>query len=198
VENAKFWFNQNPKICLDGRIFPGGYIRIIKASDNHPKTEFSGIACWNYTLRRFSNGAHAARLNTKRQSVEVIKLETGRRVKILGFDRFMNADIFEAKVAKGGFLGDKVKLREVPTAFTLAEDKVTALNRAFKGKRPVVFDNSYFTKVGPKHIGQTLLEVRLDEKNVHVYTKEGKRVRSRTVNWLAKDRWNKGRPGDKI
>lgn len=64
-----------------------------------------------------------------------------------------------------------------------------SLKKAYDGYRPDQLDNSTFVKVDASYAGQTLVEVNVGEK-YHIFTQDGKPVKSKAKKWLCWAKWD--------
>lgn len=172
-----------------GRIFPWGTIRIFNNDVVDNGDEYGGLECWSQDLVKFGDGNYYAETNLVLPGTLVIfDKKTHKEVATIPFKKIFCTDVHTVKVMPGGFLNS---IGKVGMEFEKDFDwfPTESLKKAFDGQRPDQLDNSTFVKVDASLAGQTLVEVNVGEK-YHVFTQDGKPIKSKSKKWLCWAKWD--------
>lgn len=185
---------QHCYVRQNGRIFPWGAIRIFNNDVVDDGDEYGGLECWSKELVKFGNGDYYAETNMVLPDTLVIfDKKTCKEVATIPFKKIFCAEVHVVKVMPGGFLNTIGKVgMEFDKDFDFFPTE--SLQKALKGERPDRLDNSDFTKVDTSLAGQTLIEITVGTACVnakyHIYTQDGKPVKSKSKKWLCWARWD--------
>lgn len=181
----------------NGRIFPWGTIRIFNNDVVDDGDEYGGLECWSKELVKFGDGNYYAETNMVLPDTLVIfNKNTRKEVATIPFKKIFCADVHIVKVMPGGFLNSIGKVgmmfdNEFDGFFPFPTE---SLRKALRGERPDRLDNSVFTKVDASFAGQTLVEITVGTVSVnakyHIYTQDGKPVKSKSKKWLCWAKWD--------
>ena len=189
-------FLHDSYVRQNGRIFPGGVIRIYSDEVQDDGVEGGGLECWSEDLVKFGTDEYCARISRPSADFLVVfNRETGKEVAMIPSNKVHTAMVWMVKVMPGGFLDAIGSMEtEYPTIHSgMSNLLLGSLEKAIKGERPALLDNSVFVKVDPSLAGQILIKVEIGEccpDKYIVFTKDGKLIESQQESWLSYAKWD--------
>jgi len=202
MTEIKSWF-ESSYIRLSGKIFPGGIIKTLQKGVPDPINTWNensaGLSIHSQQLVRYANNRFQAIVDMENEQVKVVEKKSRKIVKRIPFDDMTTATVWVCKVSQDGWLstiGSNHELFDDSFSDRMFQDFfIHSLQKASRGKKPDRFDNGVFVQVPVGKIGQSVIEVKINDELHKVFTiKKGKPIKCRASKPLSYKKWDPTNP----